>query len=122
MPGGNGDYPFHCLSFVSGLTRTHAHTHRCNLTALAFIPLVVRLAIDFDVFQEDEEEEEERGGLLTISDSCYILGYLMRSDTVVTSISSSSSSSNERSTTTQNQEHHRHELVDDTYLDVMIQS
>jgi hypothetical protein len=51
--GGFGDYPIHCLSFVSGII-----THRCNLTALAFIPLVVRLAIEFDVF-----EEEERGGL-----------------------------------------------------------
>ena len=47
-------YPIHCLSHVSGLS-----IHLCNLKAISFIPLFVRIAIKFGCFAV-----EDRGGLL----------------------------------------------------------
>ena len=47
-------YPIHCLSHVSGLC-----IHLCNLKAISFIPLFVRIAIKFGCFAV-----EDRGGLL----------------------------------------------------------
>ena len=50
---GEGDYPIHCLTYVSGL-----RTYPYNLKAVSFIPTLVRLAIEFSCFAV-----EERGGL-----------------------------------------------------------
>ena len=52
-----GLYPIKCLTIM----RSHnpAERYFCNTKAVAFVPLFARLAIEFNVF-----EEEERGGLV----------------------------------------------------------
>ena len=71
---------------------------KCNLKAVSFVPLVVRLAIEFDLF-----EEHERGGLL-IGDEC--------DDNMLQLISS---------TTPMVASREINELVDDAHLNVMVQ-
>ncbi|OEU12758.1 hypothetical protein FRACYDRAFT_244031 [Fragilariopsis cylindrus CCMP1102] len=69
---------------------------QCNVKAVSFIPLLLRLAIEFGLFEEDE-----RGGLLCED----VLHHLMDSDNTELEL--------------HNQEHH--ESVDTKYLQVLIQ-
>jgi hypothetical protein len=76
----------------------------CNVKAVSFIPIVARLAIEFELF----EEVEERGGLLCQEDingnnMFNVLQNLMLSDQIEL----------------HNREHH--EAVDDKYFQVLIQ-
>ena len=52
-----GLYPIKCLTIMRG--NNAADRYFCNTKAVAFVPLFARLAIEFNVF-----EEEERGGLV----------------------------------------------------------
>jgi hypothetical protein len=88
-------YPIEFLAF----TRHGYMEWTCNMKAASFIPLVVRLAIELGLF-----EEQDRGGLLCENnDENNILQYLISSD----------------SPKHDNQE--RHELVDTKNLQVLIQ-
>jgi hypothetical protein len=91
----DGFYPIELLAY----TRSGSNIWKCNLKAVSFIPLVVRLSIEFDLF-----EENERGGLLFgDEDDDNMLKLLSSTGTMVAS------------------DRENHELVDDTYLNVMIQ-
>jgi hypothetical protein len=86
-------YPIQLLTFA--LDEYH---FQCNVKTVSFIPIVARIAIEFDLF-----EEEERGGLLSIHDqSCNVLVQLMACDPIHV--------------------HHQeyHESVDTKYLQVLI--
>jgi hypothetical protein len=90
--GGRDYYPIQLMSWTyGGVSR-----FRCNLKAVSFIPVLVKLAIEFGVFGE-----EDRGGLLLLPGTGRIvLGHLMYTDMVYC-------------------DRVHHELVDDTYLLVM---
>ena len=98
--GGSWDgYPIHHLSYI---TNDSTHSFLCNLKAHSFIPLVARLAIEFGSF-----EEHECGGLLTKErNGRTVLNWLMLSD--------------HNSETLGHDEDHV-ELVDNEYLQVLIQ-
>jgi hypothetical protein len=51
---GEGEYPIRCISYLAGLSRPFF-----NLRSVSFIPLYIRLAIEFGVFAK-----ELSGGLL----------------------------------------------------------
>jgi hypothetical protein len=86
-------YPIQLLAFTC-----NDDWFMSNLKAVSFIPLVVRLAIEFSLF-----EDELRGGLLIKDESGYnVLEHLSFTDMVGNDME-------------------RYELIDDAYLNVMIQ-
>ena len=90
-----GKHPIQICAFIL----REDDTWGCNSKAVPFIPLLVRIAIELGLY-----EEQNRGGLLIEDeDGANVLQNLMRSDTI------------ERN----NQEHHA--LVDEKYLQVLIQ-
>jgi hypothetical protein len=63
-----GEYPIYCLSHILYVNNNR---YICNVKSIYFIPLIVRLAIEFGYFDEndeddedDEDDEELRGGLM----------------------------------------------------------
>ncbi|OEU07425.1 hypothetical protein FRACYDRAFT_251230 [Fragilariopsis cylindrus CCMP1102] len=89
-------YPVELLAY----TRSGSNIWKCNLKAVSFVPLVVRLAIEFDLF-----EEQERGGLL-IGDKYHVnmLQLLSSANTMAVA-----------------RDRENHELIDDAHLNVMVQ-
>ena len=88
-------YPIDLLAY----TRSGNNIGKCNLKAVSFVPLVVRLAIEFDLF-----EEHERGGLLL--EDRYVdnmLKFLSSTNNMVVS------------------DQDNHEPIDDAHLNVMVQ-
>ena len=88
-------YPIQLLTFA----HDEDGNWRCNVKAVSFIPLIARIAIEFDLF-----EEEERGGLLCEDGKINVLQDLMLSD---------------NQTELSNQEHN--EYLDTKYLQLLIQ-
>ena len=88
-------FPIELLAY----TRSGNNIGKCNLKAVSFVPLVVRLAIEFDLF-----EEHERGGLL-IGDKYH-----------VNMLKLLSSRKNMLASDREN-----HGLIDDAHLNVMVQ-
>jgi hypothetical protein len=90
---GEEDYPIHYLLYIHGNNK-----FLCNLKAVSFIPLILRLAIEFGAFAN-----EMRGGLLCEDNGGKnVLQYLM-------SISHPDYGAN------------HNQLVDETFLQVLIQ-
>ena len=84
---------------IDGVFESDGVTWGCHMKAVSFIPLLVRLAIELDLF-----DENNRGGLYYLdNDNENVLRYLMGSD----------------ETEINNRDHG--EAVDDKYLQVLIQ-
>ncbi|OEU06155.1 hypothetical protein FRACYDRAFT_256197 [Fragilariopsis cylindrus CCMP1102] len=86
-------FPIELLAY----TRSGNNIGKCNLKAVSFVPLVVRLAIEFDLF-----EEHERGGLLIGDEYGNMLQLISSTTPMVAS-------------------REINELVDDAHLNVMVQ-
>jgi hypothetical protein len=99
-----GRFPYYPIQMILSL-----NCHQCNLKAVLYIPLLIRLAIEFGSF-----DEELRGGLLVLDNrGNNVLHNLMLTDSVPDDQDQDDNDDNDY-----DQEHH--ESVDDKYLLVLM--
>ncbi|OEU11348.1 hypothetical protein FRACYDRAFT_245680 [Fragilariopsis cylindrus CCMP1102] len=92
-------YPIQALTLVHDVHNDDGNW-QCNVKTVLFIPIVARLAIEFDLFEEDK-----RGGLLCLDRDGYnVLQHLMLTvETIVENLEE------------------KYRVIDDKYLQVLIQ-